>query len=160
MKQITVLYYTKLIASVFVALALSIWPVSGLLLALKPHFVALVVIYWALWTPARFGLLAAFFIGLWADITTQTLLGQHALAFILLTFLTQKVHQRLRLFPLLQQTGVVLVFLGFYQLTFIWVQGMLGELNHTSLSWLGVLFTALLWPLTSLFAPKIKSLIN
>jgi rod shape-determining protein MreD len=59
-----------------------------------PDFLALVLMFWAVHQPRRVGIGVAFVFGLAMDVHQVALLGQHALAYSLLTFLAIMVHRR------------------------------------------------------------------
>ena len=75
-----------------------------------------------------------------------TLLGQHALALSLIAFITQKMHQRVRLFPLWQQSLTVLVLLLIEKLLQLWVMGAIGLPAPPLLFWAPPVVGMLLWP--------------
>ncbi|NIR61524.1 MAG: rod shape-determining protein MreD, partial [Gammaproteobacteria bacterium] len=93
--------------TVAVALMLAMVPLPEAVDSLRPDWVALVVLYWAIALPQRFGLLFAWIAGLLLDVSMGTLLGQHALGLVLVAAVALRLHQRLRLFPLAQQALVV-----------------------------------------------------
>lgn len=132
--------------SLTVALLLTIVPLPEDLRLLRPDWVLLVLIYWAMALPHRVGVGIGWIMGLINDVLTGMLLGQHALAYCLVIFLTLKLHQRLRLYPLWQQAQSVLVLLALGQLLLLWINGMIGRPIHTWLYWAPSLLGALLWP--------------
>jgi rod shape-determining protein MreD len=60
-----------------------------------PDFIAMVVVYWALYQPRRVGIGVAFAFGLLMDVHAGALLGQHALAYSLLAYGAISLHRRL-----------------------------------------------------------------
>lgn len=60
-----------------------------------PDFVALVLVFWNVFQPRRIGLLLAWLLGLVMDVHSGSLLGQHALAYSLLSFGAISLHRRL-----------------------------------------------------------------
>ena len=75
----------------------------------RPLWLALFLTYWVLALPHRVGMTTAWGIGLLADVLNGSLLGQNALILTLITFLVLTLHQRLRMFPMWQQSTVLLV---------------------------------------------------
>ncbi|MFA7386454.1 MAG: rod shape-determining protein MreD, partial [Thiohalobacteraceae bacterium] len=132
--------------SLAAALLLTSVPLPDDLRILRPDWVLLVLIYWSMALPHRAGVGTAWLLGLVVDVLTGTLLGQHALAYSLVIFLTLKLHQRLRLYPLWQQALSVLVLLSLGQLLLLWINGMIGRPIQSWLYWLPSLVGALLWP--------------
>ncbi|HEY9198345.1 MAG TPA: rod shape-determining protein MreD [Gammaproteobacteria bacterium] len=129
------------------ALMLTTAPLPEPLRPLRPDWVLLVLIYWSMALPHRIGVGYAWVSGLCADVLTGLLLGQHALAYSIVIYLTLKLHQRLRLYPLWQQALSVLVLLGLGQLLLLWINGMIGRPVHSWLYWMPSVLGALLWPL-------------
>lgn len=74
------------------------WPASWHWLV--PDFILVTLVYWNLRSPRQAGLGAAFLFGLLTDATLGTLLGQHALAYLLVAFITITFQRRLQNFPL------------------------------------------------------------
>ncbi len=93
-----------IVLSVIVALLLNGLPWSGIWLMLRPDFVALVLLYWCMHKPWRFGIGLSWAVGILADVSDASLFGQHALAYTLLAFGGVVLNNRLRMFDLKQQT--------------------------------------------------------
>ena len=133
--------------TLLVALLLTNLPLPDSLRFARPDWVLLVLIYWTMALPHRVGVGIAWLLGLFTDVLTGTLLGQHALAYSIVIFLTIKLHQRLRLHPLWQQSLSILTLLALSQLLLLWINGMIGRPVHTWMYWLPSLLGALLWPI-------------
>ncbi len=93
-----------IVLSVIVALLLNGLPWNGIWLMLRPDFVALVLLYWCMHKPWRFGIGLSWAVGILADVSDASLFGQHALAYTLLAFGGVVLNNRLRMFDLKQQT--------------------------------------------------------
>jgi rod shape-determining protein MreD len=132
--------------SLLVALFLSILPMPGWLDDLRPQWVALTLIFWSLNLPERVGVVWAFSAGLVLDATTGALLGHYALGFAVVTYVVVELHQRLRTFPLWQQTLFVWVLLLVERLLFLWVLGATAQPTPTLIYWAPTFIGALLWP--------------
>ena len=91
-------------ASLATALMLNWLPWSGLWLALRPDFSALVLLYWCVHKPYRVGIGIAWMIGILADVADSSLFGQHALAYSVLAFSGIVLHRRIQMFDLRLQT--------------------------------------------------------
>lgn len=140
-----------ILLTVIAAFMLTTLPLPESLRALRPDWVLLVLIYWSMALPHRVGVGYAWLAGLCNDALTGLLLGQHALAYCIVIYLTLKLHQRLRLYPLWQQALSVLVLLGLGQLLLLWINGMVGRPVHAWTYWLPSLLGGLLWPFLFLF---------
>ena len=73
-----------------------------------PDLLALVLVFWNVHQPRRVGVGVAFVFGLVMDVHQAALLGQHALAYTLLSFLAITVHRRVLWFSLSAQALHVL----------------------------------------------------
>lgn len=115
-----------IVLSFIVAFLLTSIPLPAWLEPFHPDWLCLVLIYWCIALPQRVGIGTAFVLGVLQDVARGTLLGQHALALIVVAYLTLKLHRRLRLFPLWQQSLSVLVLLLIEQILVSWVSGISG----------------------------------
>jgi rod shape-determining protein MreD len=138
--------HLRIAVTVVVALILAIVPLPEAIVAARPDFLLLVVIYWALSAPRLAGLTFAWLCGLAIDLLTGVLLGQHALAFLIVAFLTHKFQLRMRIFPIWQQTLTVMMLLALYQFVVFWIDGVIGSPVTTWARWIPVFTGALLWP--------------
>lgn len=115
-----------ILISLLLAMVLRILPLPQALVIYNPDWVALVVIYWCLAVPEKFGVGWAWVTGLCCDVLTGRLLGQYALSYCIIAFVCVKTHQRLRIFPPSQQALIVLFLLLLVQLLIFWTQGIRG----------------------------------
>jgi rod shape-determining protein MreD len=137
----------RVTGTVLVALIFSVLPLPSTLDAARPDLLLLLVIYWGLSAPRIAGLLFAWLCGLAIDVLKGIVLGQHALAFLVVAFMTHKLQLRMRIFPLSQQTLFVLGFLAVYQFLVFWLDGIIGQPVTTWMRWLPVISGAVLWPI-------------
>lgn len=143
-----------IVFSLLAALALNLLPL-GRVPAL-PDLLALVIVFWAVHQPRRVGIFVAFGFGLAMDVHQGALLGQHALAYTLLSFGAIAMHRRLLWFDLLTQALQVLPLFLLAQLVMLLVRLVAGGMFPGWSMWLAPLAQALLWPLVSvlLLAPQ------
>lgn len=133
--------------SFLMSIVLTIMPLPDWVSIYRPEWVALVLIYWCMALPNLVGVGIAWLLGLLVDAAKGALLGQHALGFAIMAYITIHLHQRARVYPLSQQTIVVgFILLPYMSLT-LWVKGIRGEAPHTWLYWAPLLSSMLLWPL-------------
>jgi rod shape-determining protein MreD len=142
--------------SVLCALALAIVPLPDALQAFRPDWVVLVVIFWSLMAPGRIGLLGAFFLGLMLDTLSGALLGQHALALLVVCYIVSRFHLRIRVFPIWQMSLTVMALLAVYEFLLFWVDGVAGRTVAGPERWAPVLVGTLLWPLLVNFLQSIR----
>lgn len=128
------------------ALLLSIVPMPGWTVTLRPEWVVLVLIYWCMALPQRVGVGTAWVVGLILDVLQGTLLGQHALSLSVVAFLTLKLQQRVRFFPMWQQALIVLLLIALHQLMILWIAGINGQPSPSWSYWFPSLSSMLLWP--------------
>ncbi len=132
--------------TLLISLVLSIMPVPDGLQVYRPQWTALVLIYWCMALPERVGVGSGFSCGLLLDILTGTLLGQHAFGLSAVAFLATKTHQRIRVFPLWQQSIFVVLLLLADRLLFLWINGTIELRSNLYHAWLPPLLGGLLWP--------------
>lgn len=132
--------------SLLLALALTLVPLPDWASTLWPAWVTLAVLYWSLAAPQSFGLVQAWLTGLLLDAATAGVLGQHALAMVLIAWAAQRFHLQIRPFPVWQQALVMLPLLATYEFVLYWLSGLMGEVGPVW-AWPAVLMGALLWPL-------------
>jgi rod shape-determining protein MreD len=130
-----------------VALLLTVIPLPEWARYVRPDWVGLVLIYWCMALPERVGVTTGWFMGLLVDMLTGSLLGQHALALTVVAYLTLRFHQRLRLFPVLQQSLTVLVLLILHQLLALWISRIIGRPGAPWFFWAPSVLGMLIWPL-------------
>jgi rod shape-determining protein MreD len=129
-----------IISSVACAMVLQVIPLPLSLESWRPDWIALTVIYWTLALPHRMGVVSAWGIGIVQDLLLGTLLGQHALALALNSFIAARLHRQIRLFPLWQQCILVAALLSINQFLFAWINGIQG-LTHPAVAYWGPLLT-------------------
>ena len=132
--------------SLAVALLFSVASMPRFMEIGRPLWLALFLTYWVLALPHRVGMATAWCVGLLADVLNGSLLGQNALILTLITFLVMTLHQRLRMFPMWQQSTVLLVVFGLSQLVQLWLNALTGSRPPTLAFILPALVSALLWP--------------
>lgn len=93
------------------ALLANLLPWSGWLLAIKPDFVALIMLYWCIQQPRRVGFTSAMLLGLAMDVADGSLFGQHALAYSVLAFAGLVLHRRVLGFTMKHQVLHVILLL-------------------------------------------------
>ncbi len=121
-----------------------------------PDFLALVLVFWNVHQSRRVGVGLAFAFGLMMDVHDAAVLGQHALAYTLLSFFAITIHRRLLWFTVPSQALQVLpLFVAAHAVSLI-VRMIVGGMFPGWTMLLAPLFEALLWPLVSwlLLAPQ------
>ncbi|KPX20303.1 Rod shape-determining protein MreD [Pseudomonas syringae pv. delphinii] len=132
-----------------IGLLLSVSPLPQFMEIFRPLWLALLLTFWVLALPHKYGMTTAWILGLMEDVLYGTLLGQNALILSLITFLVMSLQQRLRMFPMWQQCLVLLVVFGLAQLAQLWLSALTGNRQPTLALVLPALVSALLWPWVS-----------
>lgn len=117
---------------------------------LRPDWVVMILIYWLIALPHRVGIVTAWGTGLIVDVLLGSLLGQHALAYIVIAYVASSLYQRLRMFTVWQQALVVFAMLGMNQLIIFWAESIAGLAQWNMWYLLPALSGALLWPVVFL----------
>lgn len=134
--------------TLLVALMLEMLPGGGHPAA--PDLMALVLVFWSVHQPRRVGVGFAFFFGLVMDVHQGAVLGQHALAYTLLSYLAISVHRRVLWFSLPAQALHVLPVFFAAQAVTVVARLVAGGMFPGWAVLLAPVFEALLWPLVVL----------
>jgi len=132
---------TFLVAYILAVLPLPPWLQWG-----RPDWVALTLIYWCIALPHRVGITTGLVLGLGIDVLEGAVLGQNAFALVVVALLSLILYQRLRVYSLSQQAGVVFILVGINQLICQWLQNIEGVSTLPRLFLLPAFSSALLWP--------------
>ncbi len=138
------------------AFLLAMFPLPEWAQVMRPEWVVLVLIYWCMALPHRYGVFVAWFVGLFLDVAQGALLGQNAIAVAVVAFLTIKLHLRIRVFPLWQQAMSILLLIALYQMMILWIKNMVGVTAHGWSYWLHSMFSMLVWPMVFLSLRNIR----
>ncbi len=143
--------------SLAVAFVLQLMPLPLALLPMKPYWVGLVLIYWAIEAPERINLGFAFLFGLGSDVLTGELLGEQALRLVVLAFIVLRFRARLRFFPVWQQALAVLALLLNDRVVMLMVRGFAGESMPSASFWIAPVLGMLAWPLLFLLFDDLRA---
>jgi rod shape-determining protein MreD len=141
--------FTMLLALILQALPLPTW-----LEAVRPSFVGIVVIYWAIYAPHAGGIFAPWLAGLGLDVFKGDVLGQNALAIVLVAYIAMSLHQRLRNQTLVQQSLFVFAMLTLNE-GVVWViEGWTAHSVSSPWRWIQPMIGAMLWPFVALMVGR------
>ena len=132
--------------SLLVAVLLTTVPMPDWAAVWRPSWVALVLVYWCMATPEYCGVVVAWVMGVLLDVLLGTLLGQHALALVVVAFLALKLHQQVRVMPLWQQAVTVFGLVFLHRAVLLWINGIQGMPVMAHAYWASPLVSMLLWP--------------
>jgi rod shape-determining protein MreD len=134
-----------IVLSFIIALVLHMVVLPEWLAPLRPDWVALVLIYWCIALPDRVGVTVGWVSGLMLDVANGALLGQNALTLAIVAYLALRLHQRIRLFPLWQQSVSILLLVLLHLMLVLWIKGTIGQSTETWAYWLPAISSMLLW---------------
>lgn len=149
-----------ILATVIVALLLAVihlpesWP--QWLGWLRPAWVAMVIFFWVMELPHRVGLVTAWLVGILLDVLYADPLGLNGVILASVTFVGWRFYERLRMYSVLQQGGLVFLLVLAGELTRLMVQDLVFDRGW---SW-GIFFPALssflIWPLLYLLLTRLR----
>jgi rod shape-determining protein MreD len=124
--------------------------------AWMPDFLALVLVFWSVHQPLRVGIIAAFIFGLVMDVHQTALLGQHALAYTILSYFAITIHRRLLWFTVPSQAVQVLPLFVAAHAIELGIRMLGGGVFPGPVVLLAPVLEATLWPVVSivLLAPQ------
>ncbi|MDI6747554.1 MAG: rod shape-determining protein MreD [Rhodocyclaceae bacterium] len=110
-----------------------------------PDWLALTLVFWCIHQPLKVGMGAGFFFGLLIDVANGSVMGQHALAYVLLAFAAGGLSRRILWFPVAQQALHVLPLLLGAQLVMLLIRLAVGAEFPGVLYFLSSFIAVLLW---------------
>lgn len=135
-----------ILLTLVLALMAEMLPLPHGLAFARPEFLALVLMYWSMALPDRSGLFLAWLSGLVVDVASGTLLGTHALSYLVMVGMVGLLHRRVRVMPLLQQALVILLVVALGRLMQFWIVGSTFQAPPWQTYFLPALTSMLLWP--------------
>ncbi|MDA1076677.1 MAG: rod shape-determining protein MreD [Proteobacteria bacterium] len=139
------IFLTLMVAMVLSALYLpQDWP--QWLAWLRPTWVMLAVFFWVVEVPHRIGLISTWLIGLLVDVLYAEPLGLNGLILSILTFVTWRFYERLRMFSIPQQGGVVFLLILMGEAMRMVVLNLTMDRELTWMMVLPALTSLALWP--------------
>ena len=144
------------ISSVVLAVLLSVMPLPSEWRVWRPEFVALIVVYWAIYSPQYFGVFMGWLCGIFYDIVQLSPIGYNALGLLIVAYLSHLSYRRIRSYALWQQALWVFVFVGIYQLFCNWLSGLMSRSVESPAFIVTAMLTAFFWPLVVVIIRSIK----
>lgn len=135
-----------ILLSVIIALILTVMPLPADIVWMRPEWMFLIIYSWLTLAPHRVGIGVAWLAGLWLDIATGSLLGQHAFVFACIGYLVLRFNSRAQQLPLWQQVIVVFVLTMLSAALQYWIMGFAGLAPATWAYWLAPVTSAIIWP--------------
>ena len=145
----------------FIAVSLIVCLLFSMLLGLTqalwlPDVLAVSIFFWGIHQPRRVGMSIAFIFGLWMDVQQSSLMGQHALSYVLLNYFAFSMHRRLLWFPIKEKMIQILPFFVLSEALGLIIRLITGEDFPGWSLLLQPFMETLLWPLANfvLLAPQ------
>ena len=131
--------------SLLAATALHLIPLPDFVADARPLWLPMTVLFWNISTPGYFNIGSAWMVGLFLDLITGSLLGQHALAMIAMSYIGIRLYKQYRLYSILQRLLLVFAALLAWQLIDSRLWGLSGHAPSGWGFWLPLLSSVLLW---------------
>ena len=122
----------------------------------NPDWISLVLIYWCFAVPKKIGLVPAWLIGLLLDVVSFGTLGRYALSKLIIVFLADRLALRVRMFPVWQQSFIILVLLTIETAILLFIGIIISDINFSHDRWIAVLVGALLWPVIYIMLRRLR----
>lgn len=113
----------------------------------RPQWLLLFIIFCQLEQPTSFNPFYAWCGGLIQDSLLGTPLGQYALIFALISYLTALMRSRFVRKPLWMQWGKIFLLVALSQILMLWFHALEGQNPHSLEYWMGSVISCLAWPL-------------
>ncbi len=136
-------------------LILSITPLPLVLELARPPWILLLVLYTQFFLSHVFNVYWVFALGFCLDVAQATVLGQHAFALLLVTWLASGKVRRFQFFTMSQQMFLIALLAAFYQLTLDVFEFILGYSQGFIYTGIIAVITFLLWPLFKLVGDSV-----
>ena len=132
--------------SVIIGFLFMILPMPDWMSVLRPFLLLLVLIFWILETPQKMTLGRIFIIGLLLDITSFSMLGEHALRLLIMCGVVHQFRSQFRFYPLWQQSVFIMLILFVDQIVLWFLTQLQGLPAMQVESLLSPIFSFLIWP--------------
>lgn len=148
----------RVIGSLLLGLLLNLIPWPENIVVMVPDILALMLIFWVIHQPNRIGLTMCFVLGLLMDVADASILGQYALAYTTLGYLSLSLRRRILQFAGWQQALFVLILLVLLQSIVLVVNLVAGRPFPGLEFFAAAPIGAALWPSLSFFLQQQRPL--
>jgi len=149
-------FWWAVVFSAMVALALMIVPLPQWLFYFWPDWIALVIVYWALYTPNRVGPLIGFIMGTLLEVLFVREFGVEGLGLASLALIVNRTNKQLVVISIWQQTIVVGLFVALFKIITGWLYGLVSDFTITVEYWYSILGAMLAWPFISILLNELR----
>lgn len=113
----------------------------------RPQWLLMLIIFCQVINPGSFNPIWAWIVGLFLDSLLGTGLGEHALVFAVISYITALLRPRFLMKPLWLQVGKVFLLIALGQIFILWFHALAGKNPHTLLYWMGTVTSCVAWPI-------------
>lgn len=155
MRQVSGINYL-LITSFILSFMLDIMPLPGNFIFLRPEFTLVVLIYWVLNLPHDYNVGLAFIVGIFLDLLSGTILGEHAIVFVLVSYFLAIFYRQIRFYSMGQQLLMILGLIVFDKATLLAMGHFSGETVPLFFYLLSMLVSWGVWFLVEFYLDSIR----
>lgn len=141
-----------IVISILLAMVLILMPLPDSLRVVRPEWVLLTIMYWAMALPRRVGVGYAWLVGLFMDVLLGGILGILAFSYALVVYLVLHFHLQLRQFPLWQQALSLMSLILLVHIVTVVMTPVMTEWH----AWLPAVVSTFLWPLIYVFLRAVR----
>jgi len=152
--------FFAVVISTFIALVLMLIQFPSWFFNFWPDWVAIVVIFWSLHQPERFGPVAGFIIGMLMEVLFVHTFGVWGLGLASLAFIVNSTHQQLRVLSVWQQIFVIGLFIAVFKFIIGWFSGMVSDFVINSQFWYSLLGDILVWPFVTILLHELRRMLR
>ncbi|MGX2949520.1 rod shape-determining protein MreD [Ursidibacter sp. B-7004-1] len=156
MRQNAIFQLLVLVFIFMISFVLEIMPWPAGFQGLRPAWIALVLIYWALALPDKISVGTAFIAGIIWDVILGSILGMHALVLSIAIYFVAKYHLILRNLSLWLQSLLVMVYIALIRFVIFFVEFVLHSADFNVQELLGAVISGVLWPWIFLLMRQIR----
>jgi rod shape-determining protein MreD len=120
---------------------------------LRPEWIVLVLFFWVIEHPDRIGMVLAWVLGLFLDVLLSEPLGINGLCLAVITFVAWSFYERLQMYSVIQQAGVVFLLALALELTKV---VLLQDTVLTVKLILPAATTSMVWPLVAVMLRRLS----
>jgi rod shape-determining protein MreD len=146
--------YLSIFISFLIAALLTSIPLPKFLQWIWPQWLILVMMFWILNLPGHVGFGTAFVIGLLLDALSGSMLGEHSLALVIVTYFLLKFNNKLAFNRIGAQSIIIFTLTILYLALLYWIHGIIKNLPSTPNYWLSSITSAFIWPSIALLLNK------
>ncbi len=139
-------YFLVILISFLIGAILTVLPLPSWIVWARPQWVFLILIFWTTMTPNKMSVGTAWLIGLFMDLLTGTLLGQHAFVYAFVAYFLIRFHPQMKNFPLSQQSLMIFVLVMLNLALQYWINGIAGTPVQHWVYWLPSISSVIIWP--------------